>query len=445
MTNCRGSAYAWKGSRTRRLFALTLALALAASAASADDRAAGSGGWEYGITAGLGYFNFRNSLFTEIDPDPPGNLSDDWFEFFARPRVAFEYESGPGTFFGEASWAYARTGSDAADISGGTADSTDFDKLYLGWRTGFGDEGRFEVAAGRYPYQIANGFLISDGYADGGSRGAVWSNPRQAWAPGGKLQFGYSSHDAELFYLERDERPESDSDTRIAGVNYRWRGRGGDLEFGASYWSMDANELAPQRDGAKVWNLRFYGRPFGVPLDIEAEWAEQDNGPALDATSWYVQPYWTWEDAAWQPVLYYRYGYFQGDDPDTPANEDFDPLFPAFHDWGSWWQGEIAGEYFLSNSNAVIQMLRLHATPSATTGTGLLFFDYRLDQPGSYEGGVVSSDLGWEIDWYLDWQARRWLTLSFVLARAEPGAAVQEAFDRTDPFLYAMVYGTFDF
>ena len=23
----------------------------------------------------------------------------------------------------------------------------------------------------------------------------------------------------------------------------------------------------------------------------------------------------------------------------------------GFSDWGTWWQGEIAGEYFLSNSN----------------------------------------------------------------------------------------------
>ena len=32
-------------------------------------------------------------------------------------------------------------------------------------------------------------------------------------------------------------------------------------------------------------------------------------------------------------------------DPATPAKESFDPLMPGFHDWGTWWQGEIAGEY----------------------------------------------------------------------------------------------------
>ena len=55
----------------------------------------------------------------------------------------------------------------------------------------------------------------------------------------------------------------------------------------------------------------------------------------------------------WQPVLYYRYAFFEGDNPNTAANENFNPLFPAFNDWGSWWQGEIAGEWFLRHLGEV--------------------------------------------------------------------------------------------
>ena len=56
---------------------------------------------------------------------------------------------------------------------------------------------------------------------------------------------------------------------------------------------------------------------------------------------------------AWKPKISYRYAFFQGDDPTTAVNEAFDPLLPGFYDWGTWWQGEIAGEYFLSNSNLI--------------------------------------------------------------------------------------------
>ena len=49
--------------------------------------------------------------------------------------------------------------------------------------------------------------------------------------------------------------------------------------------------------------------------------------------------------------------------PTTAANEAFDPLLLGFHDWGTWWQGEIAGEYFLSNSNLVSHQIRAHVNP----------------------------------------------------------------------------------
>jgi hypothetical protein len=364
---------------------------------------------------------------------------------FIRPWVSFERSGAAGTWFGAASWAYARTGDDASEISGGHASSTDFDNLYLGWRAGSPQSGQFEVAGGRIPYIIAHGFLLADGYADGGSRGGLWSNPRKAWAPGARIQYLGAGQTVDVFYLERDERPERDADTRLSGINYQWKSADSAWTLGASYLAFKANDLDPQLDGANVWNLRLYTTPFPVPLTIEAEWAWEDNGLALDSTAWYVQPYWTWEETPWQPTLYYRYAYFEGDNPDTRANEAFNPLFPDFYDWGSWWQGEIAGEYFLSNSNLKTHMLRLHTKPTSNIGTGLIYFDYLLDQPGSYQGGVASDKLAREINWYMDWKVNKMFTFSFVLARNNPGPAVEEAFGRSESFSYGMIYLAFNY
>lgn len=434
----------WARMVLMRLILSMLVLAWGWPLLAADS--SGDGGdsmFQWGLNGGFGYFNFRNSLFVDREPDPPGNLSDDWFEFSIKPRLSFSREAGPGEWFGDLSWVYARTDDDASEIAGGGADSADFDDMYLGWRMEKDHLGSLQLAGGRYPFQIAHGLLLSDGYADGGSRGALWTNPRVAWAPAAHVQFLRNGHELDLFYLERDERPESDSDTRIAGVNYEWLSVDKRWTLGASVFKLKANDLASQRDGADVWNLRLYSIPLTVPLTVEAEWAHEDNGPALDAVAWYVQPFWAWEDSWWKPVLFYRYAYFEGDDPDTPANEDFDPLFPAFHDWGSWWQGEIAGEYFLSNSNLKSHMLRLHTQPRDTIETGLILFDYSLDQPGSFQGGVRSDDLGWEANWYMDWRVNARFTLSFVLARNQPGKAVEEAFNRTKPFRYAMMFVSF--
>jgi len=73
-----------------------------------------------------------------------------------------------------------------------------------------------------------------------------------------------------------------------------------------------------------------------------------------------------------------------------------------------------------------------------------VFIDFKLDQPGSYQGGVNSENLGKELNWYMDWDAFKYVSFSFVLARNEPGAAVAEAHDRTKPFQYVMIYATYN-
>ncbi len=86
----------------------------------------------------------------------------------------------------------------------------------------------------------------------------------------------------------------------------------------------------------------------------------------------------------WAPKLTYRYASFQGDDPATAKSEGFDSLFTGFYDWGTWWQGEIAGEYFLSNSNLDSHQLRLHLTPNEHVSGGLIACDFLADQPASF-------------------------------------------------------------
>jgi hypothetical protein len=189
--------------------------------------------------------------------------------------------------------------------------------------------------------------------------------------------------------------------------------------------------------------MRAYIQPFAAPLNIEMEVVREDNGEALDSNAWYVMADYAFNDTQWQPFLQYRYAFYEGDDPNTSADEGFDPLFPGFQDWGTWWQGEIAGEYFLSNSNLKTHMLRLRIHPTENVRTGLLFFDYQLDQPGSYQGGVNSSKLGQEVNFFLDWAATDSWSFSFIIARNQPGDAVEEAHDRTQAFKYAMVYATF--
>jgi hypothetical protein len=145
------------------------------------------------------------------------------------------------------------------------------------------------------------------------------------------------------------------------------------------------------------------------------------------------------------PTLTYRYAYFEGDDPKTDKSEAFDPLFPGFYDWGTWWQGEIAGEYFLSNSNLITHEARVHFAPTESLGTGLIGFLFRLDQPDSFASGVTSNKLASELDAYADWKVNSNFTMSFILAYGNPQEALAQAYQRTQNFSYGMLYLSYSY
>jgi hypothetical protein len=286
--------------------------------------------------------------------------------------------------------------------------------------------------------------LLWDGSADGGTRGGYWTGARKAFELAAIGRYKPGPHTIEGFYLDKDDLREADSDSKLWGVNYEFA-LGEDATIGATYmkWSADADE-APQRDGLDVYNLRAFLNPIpGIDaFSVEAEYAIEDNDEALDSSAWNAQVAWQLE-MTWKPKISYRYAFFEGDDPETTENEAFDGLFTGFYDWGTWWQGEIAGEYFVSNSNLISHQLRVHADPSEAISTGLIFYDFRLDNEQS--AGVTSDDVAIELDWYMDWSVNDNITLSFVAAVAEPGDAVEQSSGRTDTFWYGMIFAAYSF
>ena len=133
--------------------------------------------------------------------------------------------------------------------------------------------------------------------------------------------------------------------------------------LGLTYLKFHADRaVKPNRDGLNVFNARAFVSPFrALPdLSFELEYAHEENGDLLSSDAVTAQVGYEMSELAWTPKLSYRYAYFEGDDPATPTREGFDSLLPGFSDWGTWWQGEIAGEYFVSNSNLISHQVRLH-------------------------------------------------------------------------------------
>ena len=338
--------------------------------------------WKFNLDAGWGSFGFANSLFD--NPKEPGvdeNLSDQWFEGYAKPALSGTYIFASGSeIYGKLSAVGERTYGSVPASFGTDVSSFQAEDLSIGWRSGQSLEGLGEngldVVVGRTQYRLGHGFLLFDGAAEGGSRGGYWTNARKAFefAVIGRIKPG--PHLAEVFYLDRDELAESDSGSRLWGTNYELT-IGEETTIGATYMKWFADPaMRPDRDGLNVFNVRAYAAPIKREpgLLFEFEYASERNGDVLSSNAWTLQAGYELGNVAWKPTVSYRYAFFEGDDPETTRSEAFDPLFPGFYDWGTWWQGEIAGEYFLSNSNLISHLVRVHFDPTDAIGRGVMFY-----------------------------------------------------------------------
>jgi hypothetical protein len=423
-----------------------------ASDDGAQERTTGlpsKGTWTFNFDAGAGAFGFDNSLYANPKPDPSGNLSDNWLESYIKPALSADIGlDGGSTVFGKLSAVGERTFSAPPTLVGESASSLLAEDVYVGWRSGTSlgiGEDALEVTLGRAPYKIGHGFLLWDGAADGGNRGGYWSGPRKAWEYAGIGRFNAKGNTFEVFYLDRDELHDSDTHSKVWGANYELA-IGENNTLGLTYLRTQSKTIS-ERDGMDVYDARAYIAPFrALPdLSFELEYAQEENGDTLSANGWTAQVAYTLSKVGWTPQISYRYAFFEGDDPSTSKSEAFDSLFPGFYDWGTWWQGEIAGEYFLSNSNLISHTLRIHLKPSEKIGFGLIGYQFLLDRPESFAPGVTSDDVASEVDAYLDWKINGNFTASFVLAYAEPHEAIEQGFARTDAMRYGMVYLAYAF
>lgn len=406
--------------------------------------------WTFNFDAGWGSFGFANSYYNNPKGSEQENLSDQWFEGFVKPALSATYKlRSSSEIYGKVSVVGERTYGSAPELYGPDVSSFGPEDAYIGWRSGKSigsSEHLLDFSVGRLPYRIGTGFLLWDGASEGGSRGGYWTNGRKAFQFGALARLKPGPHTLEAFYVDRDELKESDSGTRLSGLNYQLAAGGTTL--GAAYMHVIAHEdIKPGRDGLDVFDVRADGSPLPAAPDVSFmfEYASERNGDALDSNAWTLQGAYQLSGIRWKPKLSYRYAFFQGDDPNTPANEAFDPLLLGFSDWGAWWQGEIAGEYFLSNSNLISHQIRAHVTPNDHVGGGVIFYDFRIDQPQSYGPAVTDSHAAFESDVYVDWKVNKNVIVSLVTAFLNPFAAVKQITGRTKNFGYGMVYVAYSF
>lgn len=378
---------------------------------------------------------------------------DGYFEGFLKPNLNFTWDMPTeGTIYGKVSGVFVGQAGDG-DPAGYTDSNSDvgLEELYLGWRGQY-----LDVRAGRTEFAIGDQFLIGDCHFDADTPavgrteeltdGSYWVAPYKACDSSVIVSANNgAAWRADAFYIQGDGHQ---SYTRLGGLNveYLLGDAGADGKFGLMLATVPSSSLG-SRQGMEILDFRANG--IAIPMvpglklhgEVVGEFGENDDGADTEAMAYYGEAEYNFANVTWTPTIAYRYGHWDGDDPSTAENELFDSLFyyAGPRGWGTWYQGEIAGEYQLFNQNQDTHMVKLQVHPLETVSITGLYFNHSLAEDNYY--GTPVTDDGWmdEFNLVAEWFPNSNVYVAGVLGYGLAGDAYEEIYGtEDDPMVYEL-------
>lgn len=427
-----------------------------------------------GLTVQTATFGEVNNLSGSPDN---ANLSNGFVEISATPKVEATVNlPSDSTLYGGFSYVYS--GTSGHDPSGYTQKNADMyfqesdytesgrydnyrdenmtENLYVGWKSGnvFKQLGKdaIDISGGRQDYKLGSGFLIHYGADNGGNRGAGWINPRTAFNDTVIAKINVKSVTTEGFHLET--RPLNPAEKRnYDGANVEYK-VAKNAKVGVSY--VNTTNSRPLHDEgstinygeASINNDTYDARADFSPhpdVTVSAEYAYQTNADtittpesadkkSIHASGGFGQIEYKRQDLFWQPTISYRYAI---------QDEGFDSMSPGFSTWGTWFQGEINGEFVLSNSNLMTHVGKLVLTPNESLALNLVYLNYTFVKPDAL--ALTSADYGNEVNLLADWQVNDMLGLSAGIEAFVPDEAGKQYLGGNKMWLQGMASATLEF
>lgn len=430
------------------------------------------------LSAGL---QVQSASFTEINNQSGGsakaNLTDFFLETSVKPYLNATLNlPRDSKMYGGFSYVYSSTL--GHDPSGYTEDNVDMyfqetdytvlgsynnyrdenmtEELYLGWKSGklLDNTGNntVDLSVGRQNYKLGSGFLLFYGADNGGNRGASWINPRTAFDNTLIARVNVKDVKVEGFHLET--RPLNPADKRHyqgANIEYKHSDR---ASVGVSY--INTTNSRPLHDAGSTINVgelavnndTYDARADFSPLPnvtVSAEYAYQTNTETTNdfqsanktgvhASGGFGQIEYKRQDFFWQPAISYRYAI---------QNEGFDSMSPGFTTWGTWFQGEITGEFVLNNSNLITHVGKLVLTPNEDLALNLVYLNYAFVNPDAL--ALTSADYGNEVNLLADWEISEAVQLSAGIEAFVPNEAGKQYLGGNKVWLQGMASASFEF
>ena len=436
------------------------AISLAASASQAQVNVYNGGGLnlDVGVTASIFYGQTRNTYFgaggnfgaTSVNG---GEADVTWTEGFIEPSAYLTYDSiMGGQVYANGSMVASATRGDG-DPTGGTdghPEAFDWETGYIGWAGSLGDMG-VDLSYGRQDLSIGTEFLIGYGTFVDNDDGAYWLGVRRAFERVGKLSLDNLYVDGlrtDLIYLESNQT-QGDTDMALINVEYAHDGLGDiGLLYGKILHSDGAGSgpatltaNANSRKELNVLNFRAHGNPIASMMpnwffafEYVGQQKDGETGttgvadPEVDAEAYYIDIGYNFVDWPWAPAVTARHINFTGDDPNTAEDEAYDGLFYGFTNWGTWFTGEVTGEYILFNSNFNVNTLMVQAAPYDNLFLTAAYFDFNINEPGA----GVDDDFGQEVNFIADWAVNDNMAISGVYGVLTPGGNAEATFGGAD-------------
>lgn len=439
---------------------------LAASTASAQPTPRPAWEWksgplavEGGIDTYTAFYSMRGTWWNLAASSASGfDMDRNFAELWVQPKLSGRYQLGSdGEAYGSLSVGATQTlGADAFDYR---------DQGEVRWGSAaLGVRGKtqgwtYDISAGRQPFTLGTGMLLTAGSSNGYSWGGGASTQRKTWGRSLVARVGSGELTGTAFALEPDEVPEARTDTRVQGVALEWArpkiGKAGlawlTVPRSQAIYPGDVAPLAyidKGREGLATWHgwADLTGLVPAVPtLGLRAEFAQQRNDitradgrrDPMKASAWLLGASWWAQSLPLAPKFSYHVARFSGDQPATTTYERFDPMF-----WGNgldnWWFG-ANGAYSWLNANLRAQRFIIDAYPSAQD---ILQFQYvrasadQLNSAVQFGQGVRFTDNGLLVgvpqaalsdEAYLQYAHvfnPQWVVIAF-LARSLPGAGLK--------------------
>jgi hypothetical protein len=350
-------------------------------------------------------------------------------EGYIKPNLTGTYDFANkdyGQLYGSVSAPFAASRGDG-DPAGFTLNASDVgvDDAYIGWRGSV-----LDVSVGRQRFTVGNQFLIGWGNFSSTQRdgGNYWQVPYLAFPMTAIIKANLDPVHAQLFLLQGDV---DFSYKEVGGLNFEyWLGKdGANGKLGAMVLKTQDAKAGSGFKGRETFDVR--GLDIQVPyipgLSFSAEYALQrgdDNaGTKYDADAWYIWPQYQFTNVAWKPTIGVRYGIWSGDKASSAGtNEGWDQIFGFFPGFGTWYQGEIAGQYLLINSNQRSLMAKVDLSPMDNVTIHGIYFNHQFDDLSTLKAaGVTSRDYLDELNLVVEWTPTPSWYVFGAFAYAMPG------------------------